>query len=367
MVLSGGTLKQVVTGEAPMVTGLSEDYVQINSVDLPLTGTITKVSAAALPSKGETVADLIKHFGSFHFQLRDGSVLNRGSCYIIPLAGKLSLPDEFLAVFSPKSSTGREDVLVRVLCDGYSGYDQTPRGYKGPLYLEVTPLSFDVKVSPGLTLTQMRIRQKFEPLSQSDIAILHSKYGVVRNADGLTKAPDELDLSDDSLYFHVDLQRKIVGFEARENPRYMVDLSARDLNWKHFWRTITEEDCLDGELVLSPNRFYLLATSERMIIPPEVCGELMVYDLGSGDFRSHYAGFFDSGFGWQAGGTHGVLEVRVRDVPFRIKHDQRICKMVFERPSDELSVLYGTNGSNYTAACPCIAKHYTGFKTVWEK
>lgn len=368
MILARDTLLEISNGQSPMINGVTADLVQIDSIDLPVGSSIHRLKAAALPGPGETVAKLIEHFSSFSFDTKEkGAFLEKGACYAIPMDINLSLTSDFAGVFSPKSSTGREDVLVRVLCDGQGSYDQTPRGYCGPLYLEVTPLSFNVRVTPRLALTQMRIRDRLEALSNQEIALLHAKCGIVRDKTGVSLPTGGLDLAEQGLYMHVDLDRPIIGFEARENPRDEVYLNAKGtLRWNSFWRRLTRDDCLDGELILSPGRFYLLATRERIVVPPDICAELMVYDLQSGDFRSHYAGFFDGGFGLEADGTHGVLEVRVRDVPFRIRHGQRICKMVFERPDRVPSVYYGQGtGSHYVSSNPCLAKHYAEWNTAW--
>lgn len=310
---------------------------------------------------------MIKHFASYSFPIKEkGSVLEKGACYIVPMMANLSLASHLRGVFSPKSSTGREDILTRVLCDEYRSYDKTPYGYKGPLYLEITPLSFNVRITPGLDLIQMRVRDKFEPLSGKEISVLHSSFGIVRNKDGVSVSVSDLDMSEDGLYFHVDLERHFVGFEARENPAAEVYLNTNNNRWESFWRRVMSEECQNGELILTPGKFYLLSTLERMVIPDVACGELTVYDLQSGDFRSHYAGFFDRHFGFDIGGSHGVLEVRVRDVPFRICHGQRICKMIFERPDRISGVSYGVKmGSHYTSPHPCLAKHYSDFQTAW--
>ena len=369
MVLSYQSLLDLAQGAVPMIRfpgGINLARFQPASIDCPLGDRAYCLRAATIPRKGELVQDLLKKLCRYDFALQpQGSVLERGLCYIIPLNLELALTANFMAVFSPKSSVGRNDVFVRVLSDSGAGYDKTSFGYQGKLYLEVMPLSFAVKVVPGLDLTQMRLRQGLDQLTNHELEMLHAKHGIIRSKTGESLANGRVVIEDDGISFHVDLDREIVGFEARENPAAEVCLDLKDSHDPNqFWIPIPRPE--NGELILSPGRFYLLTTCERVKIPPEVCAEVVPYDVAAGEFRSHYAGFFDSGFGGQ-NGTNAVLEVRVRDIPFRLGHGQKICRMLFE-PTDQVpEKLYGAEaGSHYIVSGPCLAKHYKNSQTVWK-
>jgi dCTP deaminase len=367
MVLPKQHLRDISFGENPMILadgGLDEKQISIASVDCRLGDVAYAMKSAALPH-GEKVAHLIKRYTHFKFKLSENetSVLQRGVSYIIPLREHLALSPEFYAVFSPKSSTGRADIFVRVLTDKFAHYDKTDFGYKGLLYLEVTPLSFNVRICSGLELTQFRVRTRSsQAISKEDLASLHAKYGILRGKDGRSIPNGKLNVDNGSLYYHIDLERDIVGFEAVPSPIEELDMT---LSYEHdpedFWRPIMRPR--GGELVLTPNVFCLLATVERTVIPPEVCGEILPYEVSSGEFRSHYAGFFDNGFGSSCEGTVGVLEVRGREFPFRLKHGQPICRMDFERTLEVPEELYA---GHYTQSGPSLSKHFRDRFDVWE-
>lgn len=342
--------------------GLKDDQVQIASVDCTLGGVAYKMKSAALPH-GECVDDLIQQYSRFDFRLtrEKTSCLERGVCYIIPLQERLRLGRNMRAVFSPKSSTGRNDVFVRVLSDYFPHYDQTDFGYHGRLFLEVTPLSFDILVSRGLSLTQFRVKTRDSVVMSSEaVELLHSEYGIVFDKRGKLIPNNELEVND-GLYFHVDLDRAIVGFEARSSPLEELDMTRNEVHDpKDFWVPILRPS--DGQIVLEPGKFYLLTTKERIKIPPVCCGEILPYDISSGEFRPHYAGFFDNGFGGKRG-TFGVLEVRARDLVFRVKDGQPICRMKFEETLEVPSQLYA---GHYTGTGPSLSKHFRNRKQVWK-
>jgi len=368
MILPHQKLLEISTGASPMIRGLvnPEKQIQMATTDCSLCGPVYRMKAAAVPSRGETVVELIDRFASYDFAIRDeGSVLERGGCYLIPLNESLSLTEHFAAVFSPKSSIGRTDTFVRVLCDHSPQYDRTDTGYQGKLYLEITPLSFNVAVHPNLELTQFRVRRGEHVMTGEDLALMHARYGLMYSRDGRTLGQDEMELFSDSMFFHIDFDREVVGLEARANPTEILDLSkVGHYDPEDFWIPIKRPR--HKEIVLTPGKFYLLATKERVRIPPEWCAEIVPYDVSTGEFRTHYAGFFDNGFGGEKG-THVVLEVRARDVPYRLYDGQRVCRMVFERTVEIPTKLYGADaGSHYVDAGPSLSKHFKGRDTFWR-
>ena len=363
MVLPVQTLSAVSRGASPMFLNLPEENIQPASFDLTLGDVAYGMRSAALPYN-QSVEEFIARWKRYDFSLKKNqtNVLERGVCYIIPLKEEMRLPPDFRAIFSPKSSTGRCDVFVRVLTDNFPHYDRTPYGYHGKLYLEVVPLSFNIKVSAGLALTQARIKRKEErTYAPHEISTLHARCGLLYDKDGQPISNDLLRVEGNSVFFSIDLDREIVGFEARPTPTEELDLT---LSGKHrpsdFWTPIGKPR--NGEFALTPGTFYLLATKERSKIPMECCGEMMPYDVSSGEVRPHYAGFFDPGFGGDQG-TTGVLEVRCRDVPFRLVHGQPICRMVFE-PMDELPSV-GYSGHYAKDSRPSLSKHFENRYDVW--
>lgn len=355
-------LRRMVLGLNPMILAddrINEKQIQPSSIDCRLGNVAYRMRTAAIPKKGEKISDLIKAHSLYAFELNQKSILERGGCYIIPLKERLYLPDEFCAVFSPKSSIGRVDVFVRVLADDVPRYDRTRYGYAGPLYLEIVPLSFSVNVAPDLEMVQMRIRRRDSGIyiNTECILAMHSDRGLVYDNDGIIK---KALIENSALYLGVDLKREIIGFEARENLSKELDLGKKYFyGADDFWIPIKGPR---EELILTPDHFYLLSTKERVRTPPECAVEVAAYSENTGEFRSHYAGFFDPGFGGDSG-TSAVLEIRPRDVHFRITDGQQICKMVFEEMTEIPDTLYGKTGSHYVGEGPSLSKHF--LKNQW--
>lgn len=363
-VLSDQELARIITGEAPFITskdpdGIRSDQVQASSLDLTIGQQVFGMGVASLPRNGGSVTDLIKGKQySFTRDLGDDSFLHRHYTYIVPLNEQLALPEGFSAKFSPKSSTGRTDVFVRVLADGVSRFDYVPEGYRGDLYLEITPLSFPILVRPGASLVQMRIRNGDARLSGRDVAIMHSHKGIFLDKKGNVIPMHDLKLAEHGVYLHVDLDCDIVGFVARSNVTNVLSLSMSGASDPfEFWEPIPRPR--DG-LILDPDRFYLLQTKGRVRIPNDVCGDIAPYDASTGEFRTHYAGFFDPGFGMEVGITC-VLEVRGREVPHRLFDNDPICLMVFERVGAVLKPYQG----HYQNTGPSLSKHFKNRYEVW--
>ncbi|MCR4283729.1 MAG: 2'-deoxycytidine 5'-triphosphate deaminase [Parcubacteria group bacterium] len=357
MVLSFQDIKRMISGQNPIILSdipFAENQIQPSTIDCRLGNRVYRMSTAMIPRREESIAQLIDKYKLYEFELREGSVLEKGASYIIPLLEKLNLPDELNAIFSPKSSTGRVDVFCRVLVDGNPHYDITESGYSGNLYLEVSPQSFSVGITPGLALVQMRIRQENVFLSDDDLKSLQKSDGIIYNDVGKDDNPV---IKNNSTYLHVDLLSDVVGFEAKDNSGKYINLFKKDFyEADDFWIPIKRPK--NGELILTPGRFYLLASKERIRIPSSVCAEVEAYDLNFGEFRTHYAGFFDNGFGGDDG-TRAVLEVRVHDVPFRICDNQPICRMTFEKTKEVPEMLYGKDlNSNYVSNKPSLSKHF---------
>ena len=367
MILTHDSLVALTQGEAPMITGVPIEFVKSESIDIPVGPMIHRTKAATSPNSGESVQNILDTFSFYDFKVREeGSVLERNGSYIIPTPVRLALHKDFMASCSAKSSSAREALSAQIICDGHNGYDEVPHGYNGQLYVEAIPLCFNTPNTPGIDLVQMRIKTDTDHLSREKLIVSHCKHGIIRDAFGKPTPSNMVDTSSNGIYFHVDLKRPVVGFESKGHPIEEVFMNRKgSLRWEDFWRRITARDCKDGQLILEENKYYLLTSIERVVIPDDICGELTIYEPGSGDFRSQYARFFDRNFGREAEGTHIVLEVRSRDANRRICHGQRICNMMFEE-ADSKSESYGEiMSSNYVTSQPCLAKHYADYDKAW--
>lgn len=336
--------------------------VQPASLDLRLGNVAYGVGCSFLPGDA-TVEERLKRLAHSEIDITGGAVLGLAQPYIIPLQESLDLPADVRGKANPKSSTGRADVFTRVLSDGSHFFDEISSGYTGPLYLEVVPLSFPVRVQAGLTLNQLRLSCGRVELSDADIRAEHASYPLLFD-DGEPVPPDQLAVAG-GLLLGLDLRGdrgRQVGYRARKNL-YALDLtrprgSDPALYWDPVWR-----DKKQMNIVLDPDMFYLLMSKEAVRIPPGLAAEMTAYDPTSGELRTHYAGFFDPGFGYSADdslrGSTAALEVRAHDVAFLIEHGQRVCKLTFERMLEPPTRVYGQGiRSNYQGQSNTLGKHF---------
>ncbi len=293
---------------------------------------------------------------------RDGAVLETNRPYLIPLIEELRLPPDVKGRTNPKSSTGRLDVFTRVITDSSFRFDEVRAGYHGRLYLEVVPLSFTVRVKQGLALNQLRLQIGAARLSDAEIRELHATQPLLYQ--GAEPAPADRLQTSDGLFLGLDLRGDAsgrVGYRAKAftPPLEMARTGAYE--WRDYWESVYREE--GDRLVLAPEQFYLLLSDEAVCIPPGYAAEMTAYDPTSGELRTHYAGFFDPGFGYDATGRfHGsraALELRAHDVPFMIEHGQRVCRLSFERMAKVPEVLYGEAiGSAYQGQTNTLSKHF---------
>ena len=295
---------------------------------------------------------------------REGAVLETNRPYLIPLLERLHLPAHVSARANPKSSTGRLDVFTRVITDHSYKFDDVQPGYDGPLYLEVVPLSFAVRVRQGLSLNQLRLAVGAARLTDDELWALHQQEPILFK-DGRPASRREF-ATDNGLFMSLDLRgdgaTRNVGWRARGNAG-LIDMSKIGTHRiDDFWEPVRSED--GDRVVLDPERFYLLLSNEAVRVPPNLASEMTAYDPTSGELRTHYAGFFDPGFGHDASGGQSVgsrtaLEVRAHDVPFMIEHGQRVCRLTFERMVTPPTKLYGQGiGSNYQGQVETLGKHF---------
>jgi dCTP deaminase len=370
-ILSHQSLIKITRGANPIVRGaepIADKRVQMSSIDLTLGDHVYSLRSSALPRKGMPISDIVAELSNYDFELdaNEDKLLLRGNTYVVPLNESVCLPKGFSARFTPKSSIGRIDLFVRVLGDGVPKFDGLEE-YDGRLYLEITPLSFSVNVRKGQSLAQMRIRQGATTLvSAHDLALRHAESGIVWGKDGAPLPPNTLRLGEGSVFMHADLDRDIVGFRSRNFVLKDISLAEEDSrDPEDFWEPIARPN--EGFIVIEPGVFYLLATRERIRIPPDVCGEMAAYDASAGEFRTHYAGFFDPGFGGEKG-TVGVMEIRGRELPFCLRDGQPVCRMDFEQLDGVPDILYGESAkeSHYTGSGASLSKFFRRRQEVWK-
>ena len=318
------------------ITGLYQDFdhppsIQPASLDLCLGDTAMRLRASFLPGAGVSVAEALDSVVMHRIDLTGGAVLETGCVYVIPLREGLNLPDDIVGLANPKSSTGRLDVFTRVICDGGQKFDAIPAGYSGPLYMEVAPRTFPILVRPGDRLGQIRFRRGAHQALETQ----HVSIDLKGASEGA-----------------------IIGYRAKRHSG-LVDLRGLKAHTaSEYWEPLYAPN---GTLVLDPEEFYILASREAVEIPIDQAAEMTPIAPEIGEFRAHYAGFFDPGFGADEAGGRGsraVLEVRGRDVPFLLRHGQAVAKLVFEPMAQTPDTLYGAQGSHYQNQGLRLSKHF---------
>lgn len=336
--------------------------VQPASIDLRLGEYAWALRCSFLPDVNSTVEEKVQGVKFDRIDLRDGATLERDRPYLVPLIEGLELPADVRGRANPKSSTGRLDVFTRVISDRNHRFDEIAPGYHGRLYLEIVPRTFAVRVRTGLALNQLRLVVGDPRVSDEELRALHRELPLLY-LDSNPLMESELAVAD-GLFLSVDLSgsgEDLVGYRARKNS-LPIDLGrTRSYRWRDFWDPVYPE--AGQRIVLEPEVFYLLLSAEGCCIPPRFAAEMMAYDPTAGELRTHYAGFFDPGFGWDPlGHRHGsraALEVRARDVPFMLEHRQPICKLAFEAMIEAPDVLYGAAlGSSYQGQTTMLSKHF---------
>lgn len=348
-------VKLTEAGHVRPAAAYADGQVQPASLDLRLGPQAYRVRASFLPGRETTVAERIDDLRLHTIDLTDGAVLETGCVYIVPLMESLALPADISATANPKSSTGRLDVFTRVIADRSRSFDQVSAGYEGPLYAEISPRTFPVLVRQGSRLSQIRFRRGDTLLDAAQLRALHERERLV---DG-----DDADLTN-GVAVGVDLSGEfaggLIGYRAKRHTG-LIDVDLRNgYDVAEFWEPMKARD--DESLILDPNEFYILASKEAVQVPPDYAAEMVPFDPLVGEFRVHYAGFFDPGFGYAGAGGRGaraVLEVRSREVPFIIEHGQIVGRLVYEAMMARPDTLYGQGiGSNYQAQGLKLSKHF---------
>lgn len=336
-------------------TPFASDQVQPASLDLRLGRRAYRVRASFLPGRNHTVRDRLVQLSYHEIDLTGGAILETGSVYIAELQESLSLPADLSAAANPKSSTGRIDVFTRVITDRSQEFDTIGAGYEGQLFAEISPRTFPVLVRTGTRLSQLRLRKGVVRLSDAELHALHDRERIVTSAepsiqDGVAVSVDLAGFGDDNL----------IGYRAKRHTGLVDVDKPGSCVAADFWEPLYANP--GRTLILDPGQFYILASKEAVHVPPDYAAEMVPFDPLVGEFRVHYAGFFDPGFGHAAAGGDGaraVLEVRSRDVPFILEDGQIVGRLVYERMAERPKVLYGSGaGSNYQAQSLKLSKHF---------
>ena len=351
--------RMLAAGEISAADEMTAAQMQPASIDLRLGRRAWRVQSSFLPGSGTRVEDKLDRLAMHQLDLAGGAVLERGCVYIVELQEALRLAADVSAMANPKSSTGRLDIFTRLITDGASEFEAVAAGYEGPLYAEISPRTFSVLVRPGSCLSQLRLRRG--PAAMSDDAMIQLQRDV-----GLVRGTSDVDIRD-GVALSVNLTPSgpddIIGWRARKHAG-LVDIDApASCQVSDFWERLTTSDLVAGGLVLHPDEFYILASREFVTVPRDHAAEMRAYDTRVGEFRAHYAGFFDPGFGMAelgASTTRAVLEVRSHDVPFLIEEGQTVCRLVYEPMAGVPESLYGAAGSssNYQSQGLRLAKHF---------
>ncbi len=355
-ILPAQAIRALVSGGlVTLAQPMGPRQLQPASLDLRLGPVAYRVRASFLPGPGATVAQKLDGLKLHEIDLTRSAVLETGCVYIVPLLETLALSDVLSASTNPKSSTGRLDVFTRVIADGVAAFDMIPAGYKGPLYAEICPLTFPVVVRTGSTLSQIRFRIGNPVEGDKSLAELHARERLVsggRGADIAGGIALSVDLGGDAT--------GLAGYRAKRHTGVVDVDKPGSCPIAEYWEPIRVPQA--GRMILDPDQFYILASKEAVHVPPTHAAEMMPFNPLVGEFRVHYAGFMDPGFGHKAAGGEGarvVLEVRSHSVPFVLDDGQIIGRLVYERLSEPPEILYGRDmGSNYQAQGLKLSKHF---------
>ena len=337
------------------------------SLDLRLGEEAYRVRTGFLPEETE-VESRLRESVLYEFDLRKGGILEKGQIYLIPLQEELRLPRSVQGRSNPKSSTGRLDIFTRVVTDRNPRFDDVPAGYRGPLYLEIAPRSFPVRVRTGQALNQIRFFRGRASLTDGELRALYRRTPLLwhdRRAVPLSRVRTD---GEGGIFLRIRLRAKgPVGYRAKAFSGIIDVGDAGTHRPEDFWEPVRAPN---GRLIIEPEEFYIFASRERIVVPPDHAAEMLAYDVGIGELRTNYAGFFDNGFGWgkRPPGTRAVLEVRAHDVPFQIEDGQVFFRLSYFRTMGVPEFLYGDPkaGSSYQEQDLTLAKQFQS-REPWHR
>ena len=330
-----------------------ETQLQPASLDLRLDHTAYRVRSSFLPGTGTKVREKLHDFTMGEIDLRSGAILEKECVYIVPLKEGLALTSRIAAVANPKSSIGRLDIFTRLITDSATEFDRVPPGYQGPLYAEISPRAFTVVVREGSRLNQLRLRRGTPSNSDASLRRLHQQWRLVDRADEETNIEKGIALS---VQLCGSFGEDVVGYKARKNTDVIDVDRVNFYPIASYWEPIYYSN---GGVILNPGDFHILGSKELVTVPPDHAAEMIPYDPLVGEFRVHYAGFFDPGFGYENNGSHAVLEIKTYEVPFEVQHGQNIARLLFEKLAHIPKKIYGKEiKSNYQNQGLALSKHF---------
>jgi dCTP deaminase len=341
----------IKAGQISTTHPIEDGQIQPASLDLRLGSVAYRVRASFLSGKDASVADRLEIFKMHEMDLCGGAVLEKGCVYVVPLLESLNLPNDISAAASAKSSIGRLDLLTRVITDSGVEFDRVPAGYKGQLYVEICPRSFSIVARMGQMLNQIIFRVGKTIIGDEDLRLLHRKTPIV-SGDAVIS---------EGLGFSVDLKPRsgdLVGYRAKPHTGAIALDKIAHYDPAEYWEEVRTTE---GRIILDPGAFYILVSREAISIPPHCAAEMAPYLAMVGEFRVHYAGFFDPGFGHSTSGagSRGVLEVRCHEAPFVLEDGQIVGRLVYETMSEVPERLYGSEiASNYQGQGLKLSKHF---------
>ena len=346
-------------------TLLDNNQIQPVSLDLRLGCIAYRIQSSFLP-ENESVESKLKELQLYSVDIKEGGILEKGAVYLIPLMEELVFPQGLHGLTNPKSSTGRLDMFTRVIVDNGHRFDEIPSGYCGKLYLEVISRTFPVRVKAGLKLNQIRVFKGNPKFLDNDLKTEYKKKPMLYNNNG-AHIPENQVKVDNGLFIGVDLAGKpgktIVAYKAKHNSQVIDLTKIRHYDPKDFWEPVYP--LKKNRLILEPESFYIMVSKEKICIRPNLLAEMAAYEPNSGELRTHYAGFFDPGFGWfgekkgTLQGTKAVMEVRPHDVPFMVEDGQTFCRLKFEKTIKPPTMVYGQGiNSNYTLQGLALSKYF---------
>jgi dCTP deaminase len=348
----------VASGRVTAIPAIMEEHIQPASLDLRLGNVAHRVQASFLPGP-RTVESKIKELRMTRVDLTKAAVFEKGCVYIVPLLEELNLPESISAIANPKSTTGRLDIFTRLITDRGVAFEHVPPGYRGKLYAEIASRTFTVAVRAGMRLNQLRFVRGKPKSPDALISRLDEQENLVYVDEETAKAH-----VDRGLRITVNLEgsqsSEVIAYKARKHAP-AIELDRIDYySPEEFWEARTPP--ASKSLILEPGDFYILASRERVRVPPGYAAEMVPFDPSAGEFRIHYAGFFDPGFGYGSSdikGTRAVLEVRAHEVPFMVDHGQIVGRLTYMPLLSRPDKIYGTNiGSSYQYQGLTLSKQF---------